>query len=38
MKRTALHVTSEAGHASIVTALLANKANFDAIDCEGTHS
>lgn len=35
MKRTALHVASEAGHASIVTALLANYANYDAFDCEG---
>lgn len=35
MKRTALHITSEAGHASIVSALLTNNANFDALDCEG---
>jgi len=35
MKRTALHVVSEAGHASIVVALLNNNANFDAVDCEG---
>lgn len=37
MKRTALHVASEAGHASIVTALIAENANFDALDCEGMH-
>lgn len=35
MKRTALHIVSEAGHASIVIALLNNNANFDAVDCEG---
>lgn len=35
MKRTALHVASEVGHASIVAALLANNANYDALDCEG---
>lgn len=35
MKKTALHVASEAGHASIVTALLTNAANYDALDCEG---
>jgi len=35
MKRTALHVVSEAGHASIVVALINNNANFDAVDCEG---
>jgi len=37
MKRTALHVVSEAGHASIVIALLNNNANFDAVDCEGQY-
>lgn len=35
MKRTALHVASETGHASIVSALLAEHASFDAVDCEG---
>lgn len=35
MKRTALHIASEVGHASIVSALLADKANYDAFDCEG---
>lgn len=35
MKRTALHIASEVGHASIVIALLANTAHYDALDCEG---
>lgn len=35
MKRTALHIASEAGHASIVTALLNNNVNCDTFDCEG---
>jgi ankyrin repeat protein len=35
MKRTALHIASETGHAPIVNALLTNNANFDALDCEG---
>lgn len=37
MKRTALHVASEVGHASIVTALLTNNAHYDAVDCEGQY-
>lgn len=35
MKRTALHIASEVGHASIVVALLTNAAHYDALDCEG---
>lgn len=33
-RRTALHVTSEAGHASVVSALLENGADYDAVDDE----
>jgi len=38
MKRTAFHAASEAGHASIISALLANNVNFDAVDCEGQYT
>lgn len=37
MKRTALHIASESGHASIVSALFAHNVNYDAVDCEGIH-
>lgn len=37
MKRTALHIASESGHASIVSALFAHNVNYDAFDCEGIH-
>lgn len=37
-RRTALHVASAAGHASVVSALIQNGANFDATDSEGDNA
>jgi ankyrin repeat protein len=36
--RTALHVAAAAGHASVVSALIQNGANFDATDSEGDNA
>lgn len=33
--QTALHIASEAGHASVITALLSQGVNFRACDIEG---
>lgn len=37
-RQTALHVASAAGHASVVSALIQNGANFDATDSEGDNA
>lgn len=37
-RRTALHIASEAGHAPVVSALLTNGANCDALNTDGDNA
>lgn len=37
-RRTALHVAAEEGHSSVVSALIQNGADYDAVDIEGNNA